>query len=165
MELQDVDPEQIREVYARFGYTMYQAQCVERQIAILLATCFNPNFAKSNPTERDRAFDTEFEKTMGRLIVRLSQRVRIPSDLAQRMQSALEVRNFLAHDYFWERSDQFLSPQGQQSMIDELAEYGAVLKALDATLTDVGDRWCEKVGITEEMVEAELKKLHDEGHA
>ena len=55
MELQDVDPEQIREVYARFGYTMYQAQCVERQIAILLAACFNPNFAKSNPTERDRA--------------------------------------------------------------------------------------------------------------
>ena len=37
MELKDADPEQIREVYARFGLAMYQAQCVERQIAILLA--------------------------------------------------------------------------------------------------------------------------------
>jgi hypothetical protein len=48
-------------------------------------------------------------------------------------------------------------------MIDELTAYGSEFKALDATLTDVGRRWSERVGLTEEMVEAELQKLRDEG--
>jgi hypothetical protein len=163
MEFKDAAPEQIREVYARFGLAMYQAQCVERQIAILLATCFNPNFAKSSPTDRDRAFDTEFEQTLGRLILRLSQRVRIPSDLADRMKRALEIRNLLAHNYFWERSAQFLSARGRRSMIDELTAYGSEFNALDATLTDVGRRWSARVGLAEEIIEAELRKLRDAG--
>lgn len=35
-----IEPEldQIREVYARFGLAMYQAHCLERQLAIILAT-------------------------------------------------------------------------------------------------------------------------------
>jgi len=74
----------------------------------LMRPNFWPEGVQKTVDRYNRAFDTEFEKTLGRLISRLSQRVRIPSGLADRMKRALEIRNLLAHNYFWERSAQFL---------------------------------------------------------
>ncbi len=56
------DAAQRRETFARFGLAIYQAQCVERQVVILVATTFNPDFLRTSPEERDRFFACEFAK-------------------------------------------------------------------------------------------------------
>lgn len=53
---------QIREAFARYGRAMFFAQCVEKQIAILLASTFKPDFLASSPDERDAYFDVEFRR-------------------------------------------------------------------------------------------------------
>jgi hypothetical protein len=70
-----VEAKQRRETFARFGLAMYHAQCVERQIGILLATTLNPDFLRSSQEERDRFFDVEFAKTLGRLVGVLGEKL------------------------------------------------------------------------------------------
>ena len=54
------DPELTREVFARFGLAMYRAQCLEREIAIILATKYGPD--PFNVSKKE--FDSNFEKTV-----------------------------------------------------------------------------------------------------
>lgn len=57
---QDPEAQQRRETFARFGLAMFQAQCVERQIGILLATTLNRDCLRLPPEERERLFEMEF---------------------------------------------------------------------------------------------------------
>jgi hypothetical protein len=44
----------------------------------------------------------------------------IPSDLETVLTDTLTKRNFLAHHFFRERSDEFMSQEGREKMIEEL---------------------------------------------
>lgn len=56
--------EQIRDVYALFGLAIYQAQCVEREIAILLTTVHGPGIQKMTRTNYDMTLQGEFKKRL-----------------------------------------------------------------------------------------------------
>ena len=60
--------EQVKEVYAYFGLAMYKAQCVERQLAMILATRYGPGPSKITRTEFDDLLESLFSNTMGWLI-------------------------------------------------------------------------------------------------
>lgn len=163
--MNEVDPQQVKEVYARFGLAMYHAQCLERQVAILVAACCNPEFLRKPADERKAIFDAEMAKTLGILVRRLSDQVRIGPNLQSRITKALKTRNWLAHNYFWERSAQFLGASGREDMIRELTGTSNELSALDELLTADSIRWCKRVGITDDMIEAALDNLRAESGA
>ena len=62
--MEQLDPEsyQIREVYARYGLAMYQAQCVERQLALLLITEYRPGPSRITRSQYDHLLEAHFEK-------------------------------------------------------------------------------------------------------
>lgn len=62
----DPEAEQCKKVFALYGLAMYQAQCLERQIAISLASTFGPEGITRK--QYDSLLESNFEKTMGRLI-------------------------------------------------------------------------------------------------
>ena len=116
------DPESTRETFARFGLAAYQAQCVEKQLAILVATVHNPEFLSVETDTRERFFQVEFEKTLGQLVRTLGERVSIAPDLEERLRNALRLRNWLMHDYFWDRAAEVMTADGQSRMVPELQE-------------------------------------------
>ena len=147
--LSQLPPEaaQRREVFALFGLAMYHAQCVERQIGILLATTLNPAFFRSTSEERERFFDNEFTKTLGRMLATVRSRVTLSPTFESELEAALERRNWLAHDYFWLRAHDVLSTKGRDKMIEELKEAADYLDTVDRQLTGVSERWMAKLGV------------------
>jgi hypothetical protein len=152
------DAAQRRETFARFGLAMFHAQCLERQVGILLATTFNPDFFRTSPEERDRFFACEFAKTLGRLVVTLHQRINVPHGLDGRLRRAVELRNWLAHEYFWQRPGSILTWDGRERMIAELQGAADFLNAVDEELTSITDNWLNHVGVPRDIIEAERSK-------
>jgi hypothetical protein len=152
------DAQQRREVFARFGLVAYQAQCLERQIGILLAATYNSDFLQSTPSEQKAFFEREFTKVLGRLVSDLNQRVHLTPEFEFRLRRGLKYRNKLIHNYFWERAGSFLTWDGREKMICELQEATDFLGALDSELTDLSEKWAAKVGVSKDAIEAQLAK-------
>jgi hypothetical protein len=102
----DPESEQIREVFALYGRAMFQAQCVERQIALLLASCYDSENINEWIYE-DRLSDY-FSDTLGRLAQTFARSARDEHRaLAETTCEIVQDRNWLAHLYFWDRSVEF----------------------------------------------------------
>ena len=153
-----VEGRQRRETFARFGLAVYQAQCVERQIGILIASALNRDFLRTSPEERDSFFDVEFAKTLGQLMRALSEMMPLNPELEPRLKRALQLRNWLAHDYFWQRAGSILTDDGRERMIAELQETADFFGTLDAELTAMSDKWLDRVGISRQVIEREMQK-------
>jgi hypothetical protein len=148
-----------RDTFAYFGLAMFRAQCVEKQLAILLASTLNPDFLRATPEERDRYFDAEFDRTLGQLVRSLRATLPMPQALEGRLARALILRNWLAHEYFWQRAPSALTRNGRDQMIVELQEAADYLRSVDQELTDVTDSWLAQHGVSRETIEAELDLL------
>ena len=88
---------------------MFQAQCLERQLAIILATKYGPGPTNISRTELDDIFDDLFSRTLGQLVEEIGRLAELTEDEEERLQEALSKRNWLAHRYFWERAIEILS--------------------------------------------------------
>ena len=153
----DPESEQIREVFARFGLAMYKAQCLERELVIILATKYGPGPSKITRTQLDKIFECLESKTLGHLVRTIVPE--ISDDEQARLKKALGIRNWLAHGYFWERATEFASESGRASMIEELQEAADEFGALDKLFTERTIEWGETIGVTRELLEKELERL------
>ena len=88
----DADPEQIKEVYARFGLAMYQAQCLEQQLALILATKYGPDPTTLSNTEFDNVLDALFSRTLGQLVNGIGKIASLSEDEEGRLQKAVTKR-------------------------------------------------------------------------
>ncbi len=162
--MEELDPvsAQIKEVYARFGLAVYQAQCVERQIAILLATKHGPGVNRITRTQYDELLRSLFKKTFGSLANRLRKSARIPGDFERSLEKALEYRNWLTHHYFWERAGHFSTEKGRLFMIAELQEIVDFLGDLDRRSNAMVKEWSRENGVNEQAFEVEIENLMQE---
>jgi len=158
-----LDEEYLKDVYARFGLAMYWAQAVEREIGILLAAVYNPAFRLSTPDERERAFQEEFSKTLGRLVAKLRAKGHVEPAFEARLLKSVETRNWLAHHYFWDRAGHFMSHGGRELILDELARITDELRAINGVLSPISQRWLERAGVPREVLQAEWDKLIADG--
>lgn len=69
------------------------------------------------------------------------------------LSEALQKRNWLTHNYFWERAYTFLSEEGRCSMIEELKQIAAFFADVDLYFTTVTERWGEEHGLTETQIQ------------
>jgi len=72
--------------------------------------------------------------------------------------NALTKRNFLAHHFFRERSDEFLSQDGREKMIAELQDAQALFETADAMLYEATRPARERYGFTEERIEQMIEE-------
>src|SRR5207244_450052 len=66
----DAESEQIREVYAMYGLAMYHVQCLERALAMVIAT-LNPE--RLTAWDYDARLAENFESTFGQLAMRFAE--------------------------------------------------------------------------------------------
>ena len=159
-----IDPEshQVREVYAHFGLAMYMAQALERTLAMALTTVYGPGPRRITRKQYDSLLQSNFEKTLGQLVAKLRKKATIPDESEQMLSDALRKRNWLAHEYFWERAARFNTGEGRATMIDELKALIADLEKVDARFRATVREWGEKHGVTQEILDEEMKKLMHE---
>ena len=155
----DADPEQIKEVYAHFGLAMYHAQCLEQQLMLILATKYGPGPTKLSNGEFDNVLDDLSSRTLGKLVNEIGRLASLSEDEEERLQKALAQRNWLAHGYFSDRSIDFLSEPGRDKMVQELQEVSEFFHSLDELFTQRTLEHVETLGITQELIDQELKRL------
>ena len=161
----DANTEQIKEVYAQFGLAIYLAQVLEHGIgnALVYTSLIPSNIGNvRSATEWQEKFDqflgTHFEKTLGRMISTLKAQVAIPNNLESLLSTALKTRNWLAHHYFRDRSDEFMNEAGRMKMIVELEEAQALFSRTDQILGATIKPLREKHGFTDERFEQFFKE-------
>ncbi|MFZ3166799.1 MAG: hypothetical protein WA130_04225 [Candidatus Methanoperedens sp.] len=159
--MNELDPEsqRIKDVYAYFGVVMYYAQCLERTTAISLATVYGPGPQKITRTQFDVLLESNFKKTLGKLIHELRNGSSISDDFESILSEALKKRNWLAHHYFWDRAQKFKTEEGQKDMKEELQEIADYFKEIDKNLTLILTNWGKKYGVTAEMIQQEFDIL------
>lgn len=159
MEQVNLDSEQVREVFARFGLAMFLTQALERQLAIFLASKHGESQGISR-AQFDSLLGSNFQQTLGKLVRDLQEhKVSIPSNLQQDLENALKQRNWLAHHYFWVRAVDFTNGNGRIRMIEELKAKAHFFEQLDQLLTKMTKEWGQRHGITDEVLQEELERL------
>ena len=100
----DSESQQIREVFATYGLAMYQAQCLEKQLVVVLSGPYSPTPDKLTRGRIDDLMDTNLEQTFGALAKEVKSRTTLPTDTDEKLDRAVEDRNWLAHHYWWDRA-------------------------------------------------------------
>ncbi|MEK7396784.1 MAG: hypothetical protein AAB116_07585 [Candidatus Poribacteria bacterium] len=159
MEILNEESEQIKEVFAHFGLAMYIAQGLERTLGIALATVYGPGPQKITKSEYENLLESNFQKTLGKLINDIRKTVEVSEALESMLFESLKKRNCLAHNYFWERAIEFTSRNGRELMIRELIEIKNFLENVDSIFMEINEKWAEKHGVTKEILEATFNKL------
>lgn len=154
----DSESEEIREVYAYFGLALYTAQCLEHGIVNALLYLDLIPSQKSVPGEEswavavDNFTSQKFEQTLGKIIYDLKKVTDVPPELNNRLFEALKQRNWLAHRYFRERAEDFLSSEGRTKMIKELDDLVNIFKVTDDLLSLTLEPVLKKYNITQESI-------------
>jgi hypothetical protein len=130
------------------------AQCLERERAIFLACIYAP--IHSHRRAYDERHGENFTLTFGNLAKRyLDVATAEHSNLAHRVQSVVELRNEIAHRYFWNRAVELTRSDGRQAMIHELMDACNTFDALDGELTRLNMAWS-----TERVSPRRIEKWH-----
>ena len=140
---------------------MHNAQCLEKQLCIMLVLA-EPSFFTQSPEERDSLFDAVLSKTFGAVWAKLNKLVPFDCDLVAQIAKAKDLRNNLAHNYFWKHAADLLNPKKQELLIEELTEMADLFNDLDNHLTKITDIYSAQLGITEEQIAIELEKLKEQ---
>lgn len=158
---EDEDSFQIREVYSRYGLAMYQAQVLEHGmvnaviIARVLPAMRNHSDKAAWEDAFDRVYDVELAKTFGNML-RALEPLGLPDDVIARLRAAKIERDHLAHRFFREHDEDFLSRAGRTRMIAACEDIIARFAAIDAELETVMQPLRERLGITAEWIETHM---------
>ena len=155
----DDKDEHVKNVYAHFGLAIYFAQVLEHALVntmicaeLLPQRAGKPESKGERETEFDAFVNEKYQQTLGRLIRALKNATSIPPDLESVLTEALEKRNFLAHHYFRERAEEFMSWSGRERMIEELQGAQENLDDTATRITAVERPLREKYGLTDELL-------------
>lgn len=144
--------EQTREVYARYGLTMYMAQCVEIGLVNLLTFVYEAGPTKLTIKDVDKLFNELQNKTLGTLIKKLEKSTKVPKSLKRDLKFALKNRNWLAHQYFFDRAEHFFTSDGRSKMLKELDNIFTRLERLNSELEELMFSWAKKYGLSHEQI-------------
>lgn len=162
--LEDIDPTsyQIRETFAYFGRAAYMAQVLEHGLVNLIAM-FHIAEAQAGKVERvPDPWQAEFKKTLGVLIKKFATITEgRESELHDQLMQCLKDRNFIAHGFWRERSDDFMTESGRTNMITELDAITERFAAADQEVDRVLFKISAAFGITPERVRAEYERMRD----
>ena len=129
------ESENFRKVFAQFGQAAYEAQCLEKQMVIVLSYMSSPDPEKKSILRIDELVDTNLDQTLGSLAKEIKNNIPLPVDVLNDLERAVRGRNWLSHDYWWDRASEFTRFQDRQMMIAELTELTDLFVALDRYLT------------------------------
>lgn len=146
----------VKSVYAHYGLTLYLAQCLEHGLVnALVYVDLIPRKARAVRTKEEwtAEFDSfmgrNFMQTLGSLIRDLRDTTTVPPELEDKLTHALRRRNYLAHHFFRERAEKFMSVRGRDSMVRELEEAQTLFQAADDLLDQAIKPIREKHGFTD----------------
>lgn len=153
-----------REMYMHFGYTICLSQNFEKGLAsVLRGMLANEKHIHKMSYEKFLEQADKFnEKTLGWLLKEVKSLLPtevIPESLFQK---ALDLRNHLVHDYFFENGSKETVTDGKIAIIKEMVEYQKVFEEAIRWTDKMNRDFLYKIGMTDEKLAARAEKLRQE---
>jgi hypothetical protein len=152
------EEEQCRDVYAHFGVAAYYAHCFEKGLCNFLVHHKIPRGVTAEEYEAKER--NVHRKNLGGLL-REARPFLVFADPADEalLDEALRKRNYLIHDYFWERAFAIGSPDGRSQMLAELTVFAELFRRANRVVESLTLAAVSGEGITEEILRAERERL------
>ena len=151
------DSELIREVYARFGLAYYQSECLHRGLCMVYAISgLPPPDLITRPRVEER-LALAYSLTLGDVAAKLANL--LAHELNIETQKAVEMRNFLAHEFWFERAPLMFDADKIPHLIAELDEYAETFVRLDAQVSDWSVPRMRELGITDDLTQDYQRRL------
>lgn len=112
------DDDLIRELYAMFGLAYYQSECLHRELSMIWAESALPARDLITGSRVEERLAQAYAMTFGEVAAQLKGV--LPADLEAELQSAVEIRNFLAHHFWFERAHLMHDVDNLCRIIDEI---------------------------------------------
>ncbi len=144
----EVDEDLIKEVYARFGLAYYMSECLHRELANDFAMLSFSDPAHITRPRVEEKLAQAFSMTFGQLVQDLEPL--LPDNIIQKLDSALQKRNFLAHHFWYERSHLMFSNEGLATMAEELIDCYMCFQELNREVTSHCRPHIHALGLTED---------------
>jgi len=146
----------IKEMFAHFGLAYYHSEAMGRGLGIFYALMsFRDKTDGTNPRLEEKLVEA-FSLTLGLVIGKVKPLV--SPELQERLDDALVKRNFLAHEFWYERAYSMQSIPGLIEMVVELREYQRIFNEINDEITSLTLQRGKTLGITEELVAEQFAK-------
>lgn len=156
-------PDERKEVLAWFGAASYYAQCLEVELSIVLMLMSSRGSEEPTAAEWERI---EAERhTMGGLLRFVKNGLRLEDNECKILTQCLERRNYLAHDFWYERSHLLATSGGCRKAQEELEGLCDLFKSGDATAANISQRLRVECGISESLVQRIQQEFVSRLHA
>lgn len=158
-EIPEPDYDDPKELYAFFGLAFYKAQVLEQGV-VNLAVALNAQ-GKERVTAGDvlDLYEKYERKTFGNVLRAARQLFTFPPSIEDDLEKALNYRNYLAHAFFAEHSEDALHEEGRRRMIDELRTILEFIARVDAEFDSVWMSAWHPLGITKDCFERKFKEI------
>lgn len=159
-DINEIPPMEIvdqKEVYAFFGLASYNSQCLEKGL-VNFAMAYKA-LDESSLTQQEwlSLYDGLNSKTFGALLRSVKSRIDIPEVIHLHLDKSLKKRNWLAHDFFYDKAMYFSDNDGMKSMISELQELIYLFQVTDRLIDTIYMKVWASFGVTEEWIEKEIE--------
>ena len=151
------DDDLVRELYAAFGLAYYRSECLHRGLCIILAWSSLPRRDLITRPRVEEGFAHAFSLTLGDVVAELEGVFH--TELVDELQLAVDKRNFLAHNFWFERAHLMFSAENVRGLIAELDEYSELFDRLDKQVSDWSEPKRRELGITDEVIQDRLSQI------
>jgi len=149
--------DQVREMYARFGLAYYHSEVLHRGLCIILAMSDLPRRDLITRPRVEERLAHAFSLTLGDVITELAGK--IPGEYSIGLDEACEKRNFLAHNFWFDRAHLMFRADHIRQLVDELDGYTDIFSRLDEQTS----RWLHnrqhELGLTDAILQESLSRI------
>jgi len=153
------DENRYKEIYALFGNCVYKFQVLEHQLINMILVYYKSKNIRLDENEYETLFSNYSDKTMGKLIEKVITLYSLKEGTKEALWQLHKKRNFFVHHYFKNRNIKLSTEDGRIEIINEINEVDDSVIDMDKYLTDCTKPFIEKMGISEQILNAEAGKL------
>jgi len=158
------DDDKAKEIYAHFGLAVFYAQVLEQQAIIMIAICQQTNNKLTTQEQLDSLWN-DYDlgsRTFGILINEVKQLYNLSDEDYKDLKNVLKLRNYITHNYSRFNTELFYSVSGQKRIIKDFVDFQDRAKSLDKKLKQYAMVYNDKIGLTNELIDAIVEKTKKE---
>lgn len=160
------DQHDLTPIYAEFGAAVHDTQVLEFGLVLLMALATRYDNAQFTSDAVKALSSAQAGQTLGELFRAVRKKEYFTSPERKAIHKAIRLRNDLVHRFMVDKVEQFLSPEGRQSLLDETRGIREAVQAADRIIASLIDRYLEEYGTSlEELQDYASELFPDEAPA
>jgi len=147
-----------KDLFAWYGAAMYAAQLFEVELVILLLALKRLHEPNTESHEYERLDNLLSRRTLGALLKELKKHCDIAPEFQDLLIQYRDMRNFLAHEFFYKNASGMKTRKGVDAITAELQDIEQQLREADLIASKMSENVRRASGIDEEAFQEYVRK-------